>query len=191
MFVNNNFRYENLSSIANQYSEINKEIKSLNKYELPIEAIGITKNNYKFSGYQELIDFSTKNTCTEINMFATKKLNDIIEKINDHHESLLSRLQEHINLNMRLIYSIKKHAYEEDEDIIIIEYISTINEWCFGIKNLDIEDVLVKAKKNEKKLTNRELVRKVEEFDRFPIVRTDKVYKMAYEVCDHVYNLHL
>ena len=191
MFVNNNFRYENLSPIANQYSEINKEIKSLNKYELPIEAISVTKNDYKFSGYQELIDFSTKNTCTKINMFATKKLNDIIQKINDHHESLLSRLQEHINLNMRLIYSIKKHAYEEDEDKIIIEYISTINEWCFGIKNLDIEDVLVKAKKNEKQLTNRELNRKIEEFDRFPTIRKNKVYKMAYEVCDHVHNLHL
>lgn len=184
--------YCRLKKLVDMYSVHNKGIYSLNQYPFPVIVITILKEVKLFNGYQSLINFQITRTSRVLDDTGINQLNQIITRINNYPSTqLLAWLQEHINLNMRLIYSIKKHEKDAEEDKIIVDYIHEINNNDFGLTNIDVNGIIKKAKKNESWLKDNNIEKHKRLFKEFPVNRRYKVYMMAFRVMKNVYGIEL
>ena len=190
---NNPDSYQNMINIINSYTS-KEVIKTLNPYPFSVTTVNIVKNSY-FSGYKSLKNFpTTRPLNTMLDNESTSQLNNIIDGINRHHNinaGMLGKwLREHINTNMRLIYSIKGHENVSEEKECIESYIINLNNEMFGFDNLNINDIIYNSKKGESWINLEARQKKINEFKNTKENRRN-LYGMAYEVLEHVYGMNL
>ena len=193
--MNNPYSYQNMMNIINRYTS-EGVIKKLNPYRFAVTQLNIVKPRAPFNGYRSLSNFpDCRPLNTMLNNANTCQLNNIINKLNNYHNLnngiLGNELRNYMDINMRLIYSIKKHENVSDENECIKKYIINLNDEMFGFENLNVDNMIYNSKKGESwvKLIDRQ--NKIDEFMNTTIENKHNYYGMAYKVLEQVYGMDL